>query len=110
MQRGTSIASDIQGLAGKPSQMGGVDLSTSDLSGSDIVTKLGYETTGDGSGDEVPAQGAGSGGDCTISVESSNANAKVKCTSDDAPQEVTVTVDLDEGQNSDVITTSFSSS
>ena len=108
VQKGTSIASDIQGLAGKPTQMGGVDLSSA--SGTGIVDKLGYETTGTGSGATVPAQGAGTGGECTISVDTGNANANVECTSTDAPQTVTVTVDPDEGQNSDVVTTSFSSS
>ena len=107
VQRGTSIASDIQGLNGKPTQMGGVDLVDGSPSPSDIVSKLGYETTGTGSGDTVPAQGAGSGGECTIGTGSGNAT--ITCTSDDAPQTVTVTVDPQEDEKDDVVTTSFGS-
>jgi hypothetical protein len=88
--------------------MGGVNLAgNSPPSGSDIVSKLGYETTATGDA-TVPAQGAGSGGECTIATDSGNAT--ITCTSDDAPQDVTVTVDPEEDENNDVVTTSFGSS
>ncbi|WP_118841049.1 hypothetical protein [Salinibacter ruber] len=112
VQRGTSIVSDIQGLYGKPAQMGGVD-KLGDTSGSDIVTRLGYDTKSSGtpSGDNVvPAQGAGSGGGCTITTDSdgTNGTADVECQSDDSPQVVTVSFDPDASGNA--VSTSFSSS
>ncbi|WP_103021310.1 hypothetical protein [Salinibacter altiplanensis] len=104
VQRGTSIASDIQGLAGKPSQMGGVDLTSSGASASGIVTKLGYETTSS-SDTKVTAEGAGSNGKCEIK-NVGGGSADIECTSSDAPQTVTVTVNPSADES---VSTSFSS-
>ncbi|MCS4120867.1 hypothetical protein [Salinibacter ruber] len=104
VQRGTSIASDIQGLAGKPSQMGGIDLTTDNPSASGIIDKLGYQT--DGSEDTVPAEGAGNSGSCQLKNVGSG-SVDVECTSDDAPQTVTVTVTP---ASDSPVSTSFSSS
>ncbi|MCS3668831.1 type II secretory pathway pseudopilin PulG [Salinibacter ruber] len=112
VQRGTSIASDIQGLAGKPTQLGGIDLNNSPPSNEKIVNRLGYDTRegGDLSGptgtNVVPAQGAGSGAGCTIEAGGSG-SATVECKSDDAPQTVTVTVTPSDDSP---VSTSFSSS
>jgi len=109
VQRGTSIASDIQGLAGKPSQMGGIDL-TDPPDDSDIVDRLGYEAKEDGNdpsgGNVVAAQGAGSGAGCTIEAGGSG-SATITCESSDAPQDAVITVTP---SDSDPISTSFSSS
>lgn len=105
VQKGTSIASDIQGLYGKPGQLGGID-NFGNVSGSDIATRLGYET----SNATVSAEGAGTNGECTISTSSDQAS--VECTSDNAPQTVTVTFDpdnTDTNGNSQPVTTSFGS-
>ncbi|WP_103027214.1 hypothetical protein [Salinibacter altiplanensis] len=105
VQRGTSIASDIQGLAGKPSQMGGVDLTSSgSATASGIVTKLGYETTSS-SDTKVTAEGAGSNGKCEIK-NVGGGSADIECTSSDAPQTVTVTVNPSADES---VSTSFSS-
>ncbi|WP_263809610.1 hypothetical protein [Salinibacter sp.] len=105
VQRGTSIASDIQGLAGKPTQMGGVDLSSDgSATASGIVTKLGYETTSE-SDTKVTAEGAGSNGTCEIK-NVGKGTADIECTSTDAPQTVTVTVEPNADKS---VSTSFSS-
>jgi len=106
VQRGTSIASDIQGIFGKPSQMGGVD-KLNDVSGSDIVDRLGYQAMD--SEDKVPAEGAGSGGNCVISTTSNgnNGQALITCNSGNAPQTVTVGFDPD---SDPVVQTAFGSS
>ncbi|MCS3642120.1 hypothetical protein GGP86_000559 [Salinibacter ruber] len=104
VQKGTSIASDIQGLYGKPAQLGGVD-DFSKVDGSAIGNRLGY------GGATVDAEGAGSDGECTISTSSDQAS--VACTSGNAPQKVTVTFDpdnTDDDGNSRPVTTSFTSS
>ncbi|MCS4194082.1 type IV secretory pathway TrbL component [Salinibacter ruber] len=106
VQRGTSIASDIQGLAGKPTQMGGVELTSSGASASQIVERLGYET--DGSDDKVAAEGAGNSGQCQIGTPGSN-SVTITCSSDDAPQDVEVTVSPGNSAGN-VISTSFTSS
>jgi hypothetical protein len=108
VQRGTSIASDIQGLAGKPSQMGGVDLSSSgSASASGIVDKLGYETES-GSDTKVTAEGAGGGASCTIG-EPSSGSLTITCSSGNAPQDVKVTVTPANSSvsGSDVVSTEF---
>ena len=108
VQRGTSIASDIQGLAGKPSQMGGVDLSSDGgATASDIVNRLGYETV-DGEDSIVPAEGAGSSGKCDLN-EPDSGSINIECTSSDAPQTVTVTFDQSPGADGEAISTSFAS-
>ena len=111
VQKGTSIASDIQGLAGKPTQLGGIDMSSNSATGDQIVKRLGYETKEDGntpSGTNVvEAQGAGDGAGCTV-ADVSGGTVVVTCESSDAPQDVEVTVDPDASGN--VVTTSFTSS
>ena len=112
VQRGTSIASDIQGLAGKPSQMGGIDLNSDGVaSGSEIVNRLGYESKNDGEGptgdNVVAAQGAGSDAGCTIADPSGDGSATITCEASDAPQDAEITVTP---ANSEPISTSFSSS
>ncbi|WP_118830615.1 hypothetical protein [Salinibacter ruber] len=91
VQRGTSIASDVQGLAGKPSQMGGIDLSDtdSDIASSKLISRLGYENLNDA--DSVAAQGAGSSAGCGINA--TGGSVLVHCRSPDAPQDVTVGFD-----------------
>ncbi|WP_263791880.1 hypothetical protein [Salinibacter sp.] len=87
VQRGTSIASDIQGLAGKPTQMGGID--PTDISdASTIIDRLGYDAN------PVSAEGAGTNGECEIknNSDSSVGTIDIVCTSDDSPQKVTVGV------------------
>ena len=89
VQRGTSIASDIQGLQGKPTQMGGIDLTgeDSDMASSDLLDQLGYERTASGE-DSVAAQGAGGSAACGFNVTSGK--ALVNCQSPDAPRDVTI--------------------
>ncbi|WP_263819685.1 hypothetical protein [Salinibacter sp.] len=91
VQRGTSIASDIQGLQGKPSQMGGIDLTKdeSDMGGGELISRLGYENVT--SSDSVTAEGAGSSAKCGISV--TGGKALVGCHSSNATQDVTVGFD-----------------
>jgi len=106
VQKGTSIASDVQGLAGKPTQMGGIDLDNSDYSGSDIADQLGY----DHDSGKIEAPGAGNGGSCTLIGDSGDADdgtVDIECTSTDSPQKVTVT--FDQGADNPV-STDFSSS
>jgi hypothetical protein len=91
VQRGTSIASDIQGLYGKPSQMGGVD-GFGSVTGADVADRLGYSYSGSGDGVTVDADGAGAGGTCDITTAKSSPIAVV-CSSDDATQDVTVGFD-----------------
>lgn len=93
VQRGTSIASDVQGLYGKPSQMGGVD-KLNDVDGSGMVSRLGY----DSDNATVDADGAGSGGECTLSTSDSGTNGRlvVTCDSDNATSTVKVGFDPDE--------------
>jgi len=100
VQRGTSIASDIKGLQGRPAQMGGVDLvnNNSSLSGDDIARGIGLENN------PFEAQGAGSEGFCRIAVDGTAAD--VECTSANAAQDVTVTYNAD----TDEVSTEFSDS
>ena len=87
VQRATSVASDVQGLQGKPTQLGGIDLKNSKgYSGADDIAKaLGLGAN------PFEAQGAGSGGTCVLSVSSGAVN--IQCSSTDAPQGVQVTFD-----------------
>ncbi|WP_263786622.1 hypothetical protein [Salinibacter grassmerensis] len=101
VQRGTSIASDIKGLQGKPTQLGGVDLN--DGSGIDngattIARAIGLENN------PFKAQGAGPGATCVIGY--SSPSATIQCSSDDAPQGVQVKYNA----SSDEVTTDFGSS
>jgi hypothetical protein len=105
VQKGTSIASDIQGLAAKPTQLGGIDADgISDAS--KIVDRLGYDSN------PVDVPGAGSNGECEIKNNSNSTEGTIDvvCTSDDAPQTVTVGVTpSNSNSSSDVVSTSFSS-
>jgi len=108
VQKGTSIASDIQGLAGKPTQMGGIDLSSSVPKGATIANRLGYDTA------SVPAEGAGSGATCDIIGSGGSpkeGTIDILCTSSNAPQDVRIGVtpsNANDGKSStEVISTSF---
>ena len=103
VQRGTSIASDIQGLAGKPSQMGGIDLNSSDATGSKIASKLGYNTDDN----VVDAEGAGNDATCTIPDADGSGSLTISCSSGNAPQDVDVTV---EPGADEPVSTTFSAS
>jgi len=108
VQRGTSIASDVRGAYGRPSQMGGFDDFNS-TDGTDIADALGYDYTTSGTEAEVSAEGAGSGGTCAISATDTGSNGRVliTCSADDANQDVTVGFDPDEGTQ---VQTDFTSS
>jgi hypothetical protein len=96
VQRGTSIASDVKGAAAKPTQLGGVDLST-DPDPSTIANSLGY------SGSVVDADGAGGNGRCEIKTPSSN-TVNIDCASDNAPTNIRVQYDA----STDKVSTDFS--
>jgi hypothetical protein len=108
VQRGTSIISDVQGLSSKPTQMGGVDLSSD--APSVVFDRLAYDTPN--SENQTPVEGAsgtsncvletGSGGTIDASVNSSSAVAEVECIADNANQDVRVAL----GSGGD-ISTSF---
>jgi hypothetical protein len=100
VQRGTSIASDIQGLYGKPSQLGGIEaFDNNGIDGATVADRLGY----DHSSGVVDADGAGSNGRCQI--ETSGNTVQVDCASDNADQDVRVTFDP---SATEPVTTSFS--
>jgi hypothetical protein len=103
VQRGTAVASEIKGLQGRPSQMGGIDL-TSDQSsnpaGDEVARRIGLENN------PFAAEGAGSGATCEIQGTSGGATADINCSADDANQNVQVTYDAGD----DEVTTDFSSS
>ncbi|MCS3828646.1 hypothetical protein GGP91_000700 [Salinibacter ruber] len=107
VQKRTSIASDIQGLAGKPTQMGGID-PTSPPSDTKIANRLGYET------EPVPAEGAGGDATCDIVTSGSVGTIDLVCSSGDAPQDVTIGVTPsnanDGNADNKVVTTQFGSS
>jgi hypothetical protein len=120
VQRATSIASDIKGLQGKPTQLGGIDLTstTNEEGPAAVLNQLGYETnTGNGIGSgDVPVDGAagtspdGSGpAECTLTLNhganSGSANATLACDSSEATQTVTVELDVDADPQ---VTTDFS--
>jgi hypothetical protein len=90
VQRATTIASDIQGLSGKPTQMGGVDI-TSSTDQATIAEKLGLSTEDFDGTTAVPAEGAGNNGYCQL-TNFSDGSLDIQCDSDNAPQTVTVTV------------------
>jgi hypothetical protein len=108
VQRGTSIISDVQGLSSKPTQMGGVDLSSD--APSVVFDRLAYDTPN--SENQTPVEGAsgtsncvletGGGGTIDASVNSSSAVAEVECIADNANQDVRVAL----GSGGD-ISTSF---
>jgi hypothetical protein len=94
VQRGTSIGSNVKGLAGRPSQMGGIDIngdgsgSDSGIAGGTLADRLGY----DHSSGVVSADGAGSNGRCEIKGANSGV-VTIACTSDEAPQDVEIQFD-----------------
>ena len=96
-QKGVTMASDIQGLIAKPSQLGGIADSTAGASS--VATKLGYEGTA------VSVDGA-SGSNPTCTIQSDDVS-KIVCKSDQAPQVVTVDLNTATG---DINTTYGSSS
>ena len=99
VQRGTAVASEIKGLQGRPSQMGGIDLNNEDPSGNEIARRIGLENN------PFAADGAGNGATCEIQDVSSSTAADINCSADDANQNVQVTYDAD----TDEVTTDFSS-
>ena len=107
VQRGTSVASDIRGLYGKPTQMGGLD-NVDDVDGPELRKRLAYDSTDSGN-DYVPADGAGAGGECQLATTSDgdNGRATITCNSDDAEQTVTAGFDPDEDPS---VQTSFDGS
>lgn len=86
VQRGTAIMSDVKGLAGKPSQLGGINLT--DPSPSKVYDKLAYDTPN--SEDTTPAPGASDDASCQLGINSGTAG--VVCTSSNSPQDVKVTL------------------
>jgi hypothetical protein len=100
VQRGTSIASDIKGLQGKPNQLGGIDLVGNTPGSNEIARKVGLENN------PFKAQGAGSNSYCQIAENASGDEAHVQCVSDDAPQDVQVTYNA----ANDEVTTDFNQS
>ena len=97
VQRGTSVASDIKGLQGKPNQLGGIDLINESPSSNEIARKAGLENN------PFEAQGAGPNSYCQIAEDATNNQAHVQCVSDDAPQDVQVTYNAAD----DEVTTDF---
>jgi len=86
VQKATTIAADIQGLDGKPSQLGGIDVANG-ADASDIRKKLGYDQN------PVKVESAGSKGRCNISPGGDN--VKINCASANAPENLQVTYDPD---------------
>ncbi|MCS3628899.1 hypothetical protein GGP85_002845 [Salinibacter ruber] len=95
VQRGTSIMSDVQGLAGKPTQMGGVNLPGA--TPSTVFDRLGYDTPSSDS--QTPVEGASGTSNCVLETTSSNidasvnsnaAVAEVECIAANADQDVRV--------------------
>jgi len=103
-QRAVSIASDIQGQANKPSQLGGLpDPSDgesdygSGTSTEDVANAIGFDSdTG------IEAGGAGDGAQCDIIIQDSN--PAVRCAGGNAETSVTAEVT---GTETDNISTSF---
>ena len=89
-QRAVSIASDIQGQANKPSQLGGLPDPSNDGYGndpdeSDVANAIGFESaTG------IQAGGAGEGAECKIIIQ--NSHPAVQCAGGDAETRVTAEV------------------
>ncbi len=86
-QRALTIASDINALAAKPTQMGGVDTTASKLQAT-VIDRAGYETISVGENNnttKIAAPGAGDGAGCTIS---GSGPIQVTCTSPDLSNDV----------------------
>ena len=104
VQRGTNIAVDLKAEFNKPPELGGGYNGAS--SPSKALARMGYENGGD---DTVPVKGAaGSSPECRLGIRDgtpSMPEAIIKCTSSEAPQDVTVTLN---GNGNGEISTSFS--
>lgn len=103
-QKGVTIASDIRGLASKPSTLGGVCLGgegcDTAASASDIATKLGYESK------KIGVDGASSSdAQCEIG-SASGGTVSITCSASNAPENVTVSLDPDAAEP---ITTTYGS-
>jgi hypothetical protein len=88
-QRALSVGADINGALQTPSQLGGVSLSSAD--NPDIAVAAGYDGVGNaGTGDVIPADGAGDSAGCQIGTTSSSSiggggnAATVTCQSNDS--------------------------
>lgn len=81
-QRALTIASEIRGMAGKPTQLGGID--TTSTSQSEIVKRGGYETFDDGGTIKIDASGAGDGAGCTIGISP----IKITCTAPNSDTDI----------------------
>jgi len=99
-QKGLSVASDLQGVTGKPPQLGGVAVEdigsgTDKTSLSQIASQIGL------SGQTFDAPGAGSDAQCKLTTSGSAADTKilVTCASKDASNDVQVTFDVDGSPN-----------
>ncbi len=109
VQRGTGIASDLLGAHDKPSQLGGVDLTTSNTT--DWANAIGQPST------TIDAPGAGDGGTCDIennrgdasssSFSLSGVDATVDCENDGGAD---VEIGIDAGASGDRIETVIVSS
>jgi hypothetical protein len=115
VQRATSVVSDIQGLQGKPSQLGGIDLVSNTPGGATIARKMGLQGVGSSASGAYTfdVDGAGSGGQCKIEGPSGNNEATVTCKASDAPQDVEVTFTADDptsGSDESAVSTNFGDS
>jgi hypothetical protein len=101
-QRAISIGSDISAAANQPTQMGGIELSSSSDGddASTIASRIGLNSnTG------IDADGAGDSASCAITTNSDE--AKVDCgSSGDNSGDVQVTVTVDPDANNDPVTLS----
>ncbi|WP_263810958.1 MULTISPECIES: hypothetical protein [Salinibacter] len=82
VQRGTSLASDLQGALAKPAQLGGVDSSST---GSKAASAIGLDNA------TVDVDGA-SGQDATCTI---NSATQITCTASESPQNVRVNLQGD---------------
>lgn len=113
VQRGTQLASDLLAADGKPSQMGGIDLTTSPSSVDDWANAIGVSSaTG------IDASGAGDGATCDIEEGTGeagsgdfslgNVDATVDCEYDGADVEIGIDVDGSPDQTETVIVSTAS--
>jgi hypothetical protein len=99
-QRGTALASEIAAVQKKPTQLGGIDLTSNNPGGDEIARKLGLDAN------PFSVEGAGTGGFCQITQ--SGTTASVECTSADAPQDPVIEYDASAADGEE-ISTSFDS-
>jgi hypothetical protein len=100
VQRGTTIMSDIKGAAAKPSQLGGVDLSSEKADA--VLDNLGYDHSSTSDGATVDVDGAAGDASCEVStgasgdaLDSSGSSgvAEASCDAPDASQTIHVYLD-----------------